>query len=568
MKKLVLLILIFSLLLSMCACTLPGTGIQQDAIDESTEGKDLTMADAADSVFSLNMNTKYSFNPLVATNHSNQLICALVYENMVELDNSFEVIPNVITEWSYNDSATSWTLTIDTSRTFHDGTNITSKDIRYSIERAVVSDRYSGRFRSYMGSATDGDDKLVVTVGVGDTQFIKLLNIPVIKYGTSEDKYPIGSGPYYFVIEEETQVNENTGKEKVVQTSNMLKAYEGHKDYKHLPLDTVYLKEYADAESIISAFEDSYIDVVVNDPTSYTNLGYASTNEIHTFATTNMHYLAFNRDANVSMLPSFRYAMQFAFDRAYLETLLKNNAVASAVPVYPTVDYFPSELNSSLAFNLDKCLAILQNAGFQDTNEDGKLEYLGAPFVLKVILCSDSSAKAGVVNRFINDMASIGLQVQAQELTWTDYYNALTDYEALTQEQKEDEDFEEIEFDMYYAEVKLRNNFDITELIQERTDSNKYSNVNYTHSTGNGYETLLYNYLTSSNTSRAANYSAFAEYVLTSDPYFVVIGFEKQQLITHRAAIRGVNPNAGNPLYDFTNWDIQFKPTSEEAEND
>lgn len=566
MKKCLLLILILCMLFTS-ACTLPGTNLQQGEIPDSTEGTDLTMAPAADDVFSLNMNSKYSFNPLIATNHSNQLVCALVYENMVELDNNFEVIPNVITDWSYNDAATSWTLTIDTSRTFHDGSNITSKDIRYSIERAVNSDRYSGRFRSYMGSGVQGDDKLVVTVGVGDTQFIKLLNIPIIKSGTNDDKFPVGSGPYYFVIDEEVEVNPDTGKEKVIQSSSMLKAYDGHKDRKALQLDTIYLKEYDNAESIISAFEDSYIDVVINDPTSYTNLGYASTNETHTYATTNMHFVAFNRSETVTAMPGFRYAMQFAFDRSTLVTALKNNAVASAVPMYPSAQAFPDTLNNALSYDLNKCLTILSNNGFQDSNDDGKLEYLGAPFTLRIILCSDSSAKAAVVSKFVSDMASIGLNVEARELTWDDYYNALTDYENLTKEQKEDENFEPIEFDMYYGEVKLRNNFDITELIQERNDSNHYSNINYTNSSGNGYETLLYNYLASSESSRQSNFSAFADYILTTDPYFVVVGFEKQQLITHRAAIRGLDPNAGNPLYNFANWQIQLSAGTEEDKN-
>ena len=68
----------------------------------STAGKDVTRAAAADNVFSLNCNNDYSFNPLIATNHSNQLVCSLVYENMVELDNNFEVIPNLLTSWSCN----------------------------------------------------------------------------------------------------------------------------------------------------------------------------------------------------------------------------------------------------------------------------------------------------------------------------------------------------------------------------------------------------------------------------------------------------------------------------------
>jgi hypothetical protein len=36
----------------------------------------------------------------------------------------------------------------------------------------------------------------------------------------------------------------------------------------------------------------------------------------------------------------------------------------------------------------------------------------------------------------------------------------------------------------------------------------------------------------------------------------VVIGFEKQQIITRRGVCRGIDPNYGNPLYGFANWEI------------
>ena len=545
-------------------CTLPGTNLAADVIPESTEGKDLTMGAAADNVFSLNISRRYSFNPLIATNPSNQLVCSLVYENIVEVNNSFEVLPNICTEWECNDAATSWMLTIDNSRTFHDGSPVTARDVRYSIDRAVSSDRFLGRFSTYQGAAQDGDDKLYITLGVGDTQFIKLLNIPVIKYGTYDEKYPTGSGPYTFSFEEIPEETDEEG--NVVQEASQklvsLVGFEGHRDYETLPVDTVYLKEYTEAEDIINAFEDSYIDVVINDPSSYTNLGYASTNEIHTYATTNMHYVCFNQETRLGAMSGFRYAMQYAFNRAYLETLLNGNAVASAIPMYPTCAEFPADLNSALSYNLERCKIILENNGIRDYDEDGFMEMMNGndeDLVINFILCSDSSAKAGVVNRFAADMLTIGIKVNVQELTWTDYYNALTDYENLTKEQLEDEDFKEIEFDMYYAEVKLRNNFDITQLLQERGDNNKGSCINYSHSFGNGYETYLYNYLASGDSSRKNNYRAFAEYVLTNAAHLVVIGFEKQQIISHRQAIRGIDANMGNPLYNFAHWTIIFK---------
>ena len=563
-RKRILCLLLAVMMLAVSGCTLPGTNLAMDEVPESTEGKDLTMGKAADNIFSLNINRKYSFNPLIATNHSNQLICSLVYENVVEVDNSFNVIPGIATEWECNDSATSWLLTIDNTRTFHDGTPVTARDVRYSIDRAVSSDRFLGRFSTYQGAAQDGEDKLYITLSVGDTQFIKLLNIPVIKYGTYDEKYPTGSGPYTFSFEEIPEETDEEG--NVVQEASQklvsLVGFEGHRDFETLPVDTVYLKEYTEAEDIINAFEDSYIDVVINDPSSYTNLGYASTNEIHTYATTNMHYVCFNQETRLGAMSGFRYAMQYAFNRAYLETLLNGNAVATAIPMYPTCAEYPSDLNSALSYNLERCKIILENNGIRDYDEDGFMEIMNGndeDLVINFILCSDSSAKAGVVNRFAADMLTIGIKVNVQELTWTDYYNALTDYENLTKEQLEDEDFKEIEFDMYYAEVKLRNNFDITQLLQERGDNNKGSCINYSHSFGNGYETYLYNYLASGDSSRKNNYRAFAEYVLTNAAHLVVIGFEKQQIISHRQAIRGIDANMGNPLYNFQHWTIIFK---------
>ena len=38
----------------------------------------------------------------------------------------------------------------------------------------------------------------------------------------------------------------------------------------------------------------------------------------------------------------------------------------------------------------------------------------------------------------------------------------------------------------------------------------------------------------------------------------ISIGFETHQFISHRGVIKGVNPNAGNPLYDFPNWEIMM----------
>ena len=596
------------MLLSCSACGLSG-GSDDNGIPESTGGKDIEKTKAADNVLSLNSNKNYSLNPLIATNHSNQLICSLVYENMVEVDNDFEVHPNAVGEWYCSADGLTWEIYVAEGHTFHDGTPVTGRDLRFSLEKALSNDRYAGRFAAVQGISFD-DEKMIVYLGIADSQFIKLLNIPVIKSGTFADKYPEGSGPYSYVFgtgeetveelmgevpaepeedaaetqsgapsedekpetdkdkteeekngenEEEKPAVTSTTDRKVAEENKLvpvkLVAYEGYPDYRNLPVQTVYIKMYTEAEEIIDAFEDSYIDITVNDPSSYSNLGYASSNEFRTFATTNMHFVAFNEEGTYGRYSNFRVAMQYAFDRAYLEELLDGNAVAATLPMYPTCKEYPTVLAESLNYNLENTRLILDNFGMKDYNDDGKMEFMNSSDQVKLnfIICADSSAKSGVVQRFVSDMASIGIKINVYSLTWDKFQTALEEGEVQVENATEKKE----PFDMYYSEVKLRNNFDLTELLQVREKDNEYSNINWSRSTDTKYLQYINDYMAAPEGERALKYEAFAKY-LSENASIIVIGFEKQQLIAHRGVTKGLDPNAGNPLYGFTTCEIDL----------
>ena len=541
-KRILILLLALCMLLSMSGC---GARQQspEDVLEESTPGRDVEKAVGLDKVFSLNSNPRYSFNPMIATNRANQLICDLVYENMVEVDNNFEVIPNVISGWKCNEEGTLWTFTLDTEtpHTFSTGEAVTPADLCYSLGMCINADRFRGRFSSYQGASPSGEDEFQVTLGIGDTQFVKLLNVPIIKRGTWDTQdgvRPIGSGPYCY-NEENTELHANE--------------YYAGRD--QLPVDVIYIKEYTDAASTIAAYEDAYIDVVVNDPSSYTSLGYASSNEIHTYATTNMHYVAFNEESMLGRYSYFRVAMQYAFDRAYLVQLLDGNGVASPVPMVPSCKDYPTGLASVLEFNLDTCKRILEGAGVQDYDDDGMLEFMsGSPqeINLNFVICADSAAKSGVANRFKEDMASIGLKVTVHELTWENYKKTLESGEVQVGSQT-------FPMDMYYGEVQLRSNFDLTQLLETRDEKkNANTNINYTRSNDASIEGWINQYLQANDAMRSSAYYQLAEYITRSVGSLVTIGFERQQIITHRGVCKGIDANAGNPLYNFANWTIDL----------
>ena len=551
-KRTVCLLLAVLVALSLPACRL-GRGLEEEQeIKESTGGKDVQRAPALDQVFSVNSNSRYSKNPFVATNHANQLICSLVYEDMIELDNNFEVIrgTGIISEWKCDDSGKNWELTIEPGHFFSDGTEVMPRDVSYSMGWAINSDRYWGRFASYQG-ASPGNGVVYVTLGIPDRQFIKLLNMPVIKFGTYGDlgpagNTPVGSGPY-----------------KYNEEGDALIPNEYFPGYEDLPVDTIYLKEYNNADAIISAFEDGYIDVVINDPSSYTNLGYASSNEFHTYATTNMHYVAFNEESMLGRYSYFRIAMQHAFNRSYLVELLHGNAVAAALPMYPSCAAYPQGLEERLNYDLNATKNILFAAAIQDYDEDGMLEFMsGSPqeIDLHFVVCADSSAKCGIARRFQEDMASIGLKVTVHELTWKDYCKALDEGKFKSGKQ-------EVPVDMYYAEVKLRNNFDITELLQPRTKDNEATNQNFSRSKDATIVARIERYLAAPEATRADEYYQLCDYIMNTSGSMVVIGFEKQQIITRRGVCRGIDANYGNPLFGFAHWEITFDEPVQPADS-
>ncbi len=519
-RRILALLLAFAALLSLSAC-----GRREDEgsdVPESTGGKEIVKGTSADSKFTMNVNMRYSRNPLVATNRSNQLICDLVYENMIELDDNFEPIEGagVITEWECSDDGKNWTLTVGEGHYFHDGSEVTPRDISYSLGLAINADRYAGRFSSFQG-ASPGEGVVLVALGIGDSSFIRLLNIPIIKSGTYGEKRDYGNTPIGSGVKEIT------------------------------------LTEYQTADEIISAFESGLIDVVTNDPSSYTNLGYASTNEIHTYATTNMHYVMFNEESMLGRYSYFRLAMQHAFDREYLVELLHGNAVATPIPMYPTCRDYPTGLVSGLDYNLESCRRILEVAGVRDYDEDGVLEFMnGSPqeISLNIAVCADSSAKAGVVRRFQEDMASLGLTVVVHEMTWDNYMKALEEGEIAIS----NTGTQTVPLDMYYGEVKLRPNFDLTELLQPRKEENERTNINYSRSSDQSVVGQIETYLSASPATRPGAYYQFCQYLTGQTASLITIGFEKQQIITRRGVCKGVEPNAGNPLFNFENWTIDL----------
>jgi peptide/nickel transport system substrate-binding protein len=59
-------------------------------------------------------------------------------EGLTKISDDGQAVPSLAKSWQASDKGKTWTFTLDTTRVWHDGTSITSDDIRYTFDEAVI----------------------------------------------------------------------------------------------------------------------------------------------------------------------------------------------------------------------------------------------------------------------------------------------------------------------------------------------------------------------------------------------------------------------------------------------
>lgn len=520
-KKIIVASLVTALFISiLSACN--EASVKNSTPPPVTSGNNDTQAAnfKTDDVFSLNCSKDNSLNPFTTTNASNMLCTQLMYDTLFELDDNFAVTPNLVKSFK-SDDGKSWFFYVDTSVPFWDGSFLTAQDAAYSLQKAMRASEYSSRLSLIYGVTAMDQSLFIVTLNYPDMQFPALLSIPVIKYGTGGDQAPMGTGPYM----------PDTG-------LTMLTAFSGYKNYSTLPTPTIYLKEYKNADEIISAYENSDIDLVTNDPTATFSLGYGTANDVRYYPTTNMQYIGFNSKSQFFSNSACRNAMTYVIDRGHIVTdIMGGAAMAAALPINPASALYNSAYSDIISYSLQKSKEAFDTAKVQDYDNDGKREIMvtGIPVEIYInfIVCSDSAKRTAAAESIANNLMNLGITVNLRELSWNDYMNALKNGD----------------FDMYYADTMMTADFSLRNLLFSGAP------LNYGGFSDATLQQYISDYLASGDADRQKDADFMFKYLTDSAP-IVAVCFEKQQVITHRGVVSGMEPTKYNIFHGIEKWQI------------
>jgi peptide/nickel transport system substrate-binding protein len=119
-------------------------------------------AQAAGGQISLQWTKPVTFNPLYSTAGSEQGVERLIYGALVRVNDKLETVPDLAEKVDASPDATTYTFTLKKGITFSDGQPLTSKDVRFTFERAVdkrAATYWRGRLLDIKGATEYGDQQ-------------------------------------------------------------------------------------------------------------------------------------------------------------------------------------------------------------------------------------------------------------------------------------------------------------------------------------------------------------------------------------------------------------------------
>ncbi|MCL2392332.1 MAG: ABC transporter substrate-binding protein [Oscillospiraceae bacterium] len=474
--------------------------------------------------FTLRYDPNSSFNPLTTLNRDNIILTSLMYESLFVLNRHLMPEPQLAAYWSTQDNVR-FLFELKPDILMHDGTYLTAQDAVYSIRQASRIGRFSGRFNTLSRLEATGDLTFTIELSAPNSRFIHLLDIPIIKNGTSGSHLPPGSGPYQFPF----------------GTAPWLIAFSNHRDYENLPLSMIYLRDCADTE-LTELFDTGELSLLWDDPADAFEIRLNRLRETRYFETTSLQFLGFNANHIALRDPDVRRAISVSIDRQYIvENVMRPGlTVAAPLAISPVFHLYDERWEVRDFPPLEEMALLFERAGLYDFNNDSFLELSDGHggyivFTIDFIVNIENTHKVKAAHEIANRLRRNGLNVTVRELPWNRFMEALNSGN----------------FDMFYGEVQLSADFDLSPLLLPGP-------LNFGRTASTAYRHLIDDFLS----ARYDDEIRWAAQRLVDEIYFEApfapILYKRHVIYSPIGAIVGADPSQSNVFRNITAWTVNL----------
>jgi len=421
---------VFALLCAGCQINSidPPPAEEQPVIDQPRQEKEEKPAvpQGQKTSIALAYNPADPLNPYLTETEYNFYLLPLIYEGLFEIDGDFE-LQSLLCESYAQQDALQWTFEIKQGVLFHDGSELTARDVEYSINQSKQSPCFAARSQNIVSCAATGRYSLRVRLASPDSQLPRLLTMPVTPRNGAAQENPPGTGRY--------RLQAADGEASLLASEN----------WRGGPLGVTEIRLsvlYPDSD-LSYAVGSGGVDAVCFERPFAASAAIRGNFDIGTFATSDLHYLGVNKNNGCLQNALVRQAISAALDReALAQKIFSGYADPTLLPVSPARTQFTAQLGDP-----DQLLA---RAGCQDTDGDGILNGPdGANIQLRLLAPKSSDMKCQAARSLAQALEPHGLSVSVLELPEEEFRQALA---------RDD-------FDLFYGETILNDQFDVSQMV-------------------------------------------------------------------------------------------------------
>src|SRR5688572_9127779 len=350
-----------------------------------------------------------NLDPRIGTDDISQRVAQLVFNELMTLDQNLRVVPELADRLENPDPLT-YVAHLRRGVRFHDGHELTSRDVVYTFTSLMAPDFISPRKGAYriVDSITALDDyrvqfRLKEPFGSFPVQLV----MPIVPAGAGAGlrAFPVGTGAYRFVRYD-------------VDDQVVLSAFEGY--YDGLPANSgVVLKVIPDDTMRGLELRKGTVDLVINDivPDIAHQLQEERQLQTVTGPGTDYQYIGFNMRDAVLQDKRVRHAIAHAIDRDAIVTHLRRGLATVATGLLPRVSW--AYVPDVRVFTHDRARAgqLLDEAGYRDPDGDGPLPRL--TLSLKVSTNEFIRLQATVIQQ---DLRRVGIHVDVRSYEFATLY--------------------------------------------------------------------------------------------------------------------------------------------------
>ena len=448
-------------------------------------------------------------NPYLSNDTVTYQNATLLYTRLVTFSPEFELeyllAQNVVNE------GTTVTVILGTAH-FADGATITAQDVVASLQKAMGSGAYGGRFGNIASVDVSGNT-IIITLKKPDALFAYLLDFPILKASEVDILFPMGSGRYTY---------SETANGEAIFVANP--HYAGA-----LPIGTINLLKLSGQDVLISSLNMGNVSFYASE-TGQTAGGNASNTAY--FGTNHFVFIGLNSNSAILQDANVRAAISMAINR---NAICEKSYYSRAYPATSVLNPLYPVASASTAFSPtadeDMARQLLASAGYTVSELDGiATNESGGRLTLRLLVCTQSPGKRFTATLIKEQLARVGISVTIIETDSFETYNAmLTDGN----------------FDMYLGEVKLLNNLDLSPFLEGATSYG----ITPTEDLINAYNAFLLSGHSAELT--AQNFATFESAFTTHTPYVPLLYC--YGTVAYNRNLQGVNPSLSDVFYTFEN---------------